>query len=73
MACLIKNLVRFHFEWVNTQNMEIIEYPISNTECPVSIFWNSITTANAVQGVRSPSVAKAMEGRLSKFPNYRTL
>jgi hypothetical protein len=43
--------VRFHFEWVNTQNMEILEYPISNTECPISIFWNSITTAKAVQGV----------------------
>ena len=28
--------VRFHFEWVNTQNMKIIECPISNTECPIS-------------------------------------
>jgi hypothetical protein len=28
----IDKLVRFHFEWVNTQNMEIIEYPISNLE-----------------------------------------
>jgi hypothetical protein len=29
-------LVRFHFEWVNTQNMKILEYPISNTEYPIS-------------------------------------
>jgi hypothetical protein len=53
LVCGFKFQVRFHFELVNTQNMKLIEYPIFNTECPIS---KEITTANAVQGVRRQSL-----------------
>ena len=55
---------RRNFRTVEQTNIRIANNPsTSSGQVEVKIFRNSFTTANAVPGVRRPSVAKAIEGR----------
>ena len=54
---------RRNFRTIEQTNIRIANNPsTSSGQVEVKIFRNSFTTANAIPGVRRPSVAKAMEG-----------